>query len=644
MAENFRARLASDFREIFTYINRVGGQSLISLALGCSVLILFALNVLKSDDDPLQSRNTSQVRIRPGPIPFKVGSQQGVQFWLAVLGAGFGMFSYGLSESNNHLFDLWATRKAGSRPGLDYARYLNTQPRAPVWFGMRGFLSFVSVRQIVAISGIIASVAYKFAVKEVVWYTAMHLDKSAIDLRFPSPDGLFPDGETSPWLGDGLVNESPRAFIHRYSGSGGMLPPSQVVMTGRADCGDTFHINDEGTLKTLEVVMVANLARSNTQLETVEIQRPESWARIVRDSPGWLGTSLGDVLDYKTGDGGTLNFRWASREDMMGSQATSSLRSQAMIRTATYDVFLALVEISRVVSSKQCWTFEKTWDDDHSAYGPAIWLIYPDTAKIAQKYLRDPEEKPPNQPLLEYVVRDSKTTLAEGFSAIIRHKMAGWGRQLSQDRPDRLGHAGLLTNNTPSLFSSPITFPKQGYGNTFRDGWKAESNGMRHGSWGHSEWHQDPRRYGGRNSWELYALKTDEPNLPQGTTAYRWARSEGDSKPVEYPVYTGTRVTNKTGSYDEAAFTFIALGVLGLVLVVVRVFLGPAQLTSWMGQHVHLALEGMIQKDGAQRLASGHRAAEKLGVLKMKRVKLLLSGATNGLDASDGSADQQSPT
>ncbi|KAF5721455.1 hypothetical protein FMUND_3583 [Fusarium mundagurra] len=67
-------------------------------------------------------------------------------------------------EAYVHLFDTWASRQAQHSNGLDYARCLNSQPRAPVVYGFRGFPSFITLRYFLLIMSIIASVGYKFAI------------------------------------------------------------------------------------------------------------------------------------------------------------------------------------------------------------------------------------------------------------------------------------------------------------------------------------------------------------------------------------------------------------------------------------------------------------------------------------------------
>lgn len=86
---------------------------------------------------------------------------------------------------------------------------------------------------------------------------------------------------------------------------------------------------------------------------------------------------------------------------------------------------------------------------------------------------------------------------------------------------------------------------------------------------------------------------------------------------VEYPFFYGDRAGRRTGSYYAAARAFMALGILAIVIAVLRVVIGPPVLTSWMGQHVSLALlsgtayEGL---DGLEGMASGYQvAARNLG-------------------------------
>ncbi|KAM7213555.1 hypothetical protein V8F06_011052 [Rhypophila decipiens] len=111
-------------------------------------------------------------------VVFRFGSQLGVQAWLAVLGVAFGLLSFGMNQSFTHLFDSWSSFRANKRPGLNYARYLNSQPQSPILVGRRGFWFAILIRNFVLALGIVASAGYSFAVVDVVVDIYQHLDPS----------------------------------------------------------------------------------------------------------------------------------------------------------------------------------------------------------------------------------------------------------------------------------------------------------------------------------------------------------------------------------------------------------------------------------------------------------------------------------
>lgn len=89
---------------------------------------------------------------------------------------------------------------------------------------------------------------------------------------------------------------------------------------------------------------------------------------------------------------------------------------------------------------------------------------------------------------------------------------------------------------------------------------------------------------------------------------------------TQYPFYDGERAGKQTGSYYAAANAFLAMGIVAIVVAVARVVIGPPMLTSWMGQHVALALAGS-SRDGPglhDPTASGYQVAGKnLGELSL---------------------------
>ncbi|KAK0714446.1 hypothetical protein B0T21DRAFT_352362 [Apiosordaria backusii] len=555
-------------RDRFKRVVHIGGASLSSLLLGSLILLFVGFNTRLSV---------------PQPEPFKTGSHLPVQFWLAVLGAGFSLLAYGLSESYIHIFDVWCTWQADSESGLDYSRYLNTQPRAPVVFGLRGFRGFVLARYMVVGLGVIGSVGYKFAIVEIAG-ASLELDETALTVSFPSSEPiLLQSGTTSAWIHDSPGLDTSQAFLHYnylYEWPKDILvgdldplqPPRRIFMAGEADCGSTFHALDEGVLVTLELVMVASISAEKGDEEEFIEPEPRGWTRTAKNGAGW-GTPKDVVMEYMNGRNGILRVRWAEVTDWLDKDRGALATKQPITRSITYNIGFALAEVSRNVSSKGCWKLKSVLQLS------GMSGIYQDPPPLQY------------ESWLNMIIKDDNTTILDGVAVIVRHSLTSWGIHVSNATGYTLGHAP-----TPS---KPWYWSRL----TLRPDHRDEST--RHkGPWTFSSW------------LELSSGSTDgvitDLTFPQ---AYFW---RDKNVGLKYPYYKGTSVSYAgVGCYPVASVIFIALAVLGYSLFLLRIFLGPAGLTSWMGQHVYLALEGKIQKDGSERLACGHKVAQDLGTVKI---------------------------
>ncbi|KAF5721454.1 hypothetical protein FMUND_3582 [Fusarium mundagurra] len=98
---------------------------------------------------------------------------------------------------------------------------------------------------------------------------------------------------------------------------------------------------------------------------------------------------------------------------------------------------------------------------------------------------------------------------------------------------------------------------------------------------------------------------------------------EESFRDAEYPFYVGWRENKNTGCYISAAMVFIILGCFSIMVGIYRIWLGPPALTSWMGQHVFLAMtETMALSNKVTGLASGYTVAESdLGKLRLSTRK-----------------------
>lgn len=537
------------FPNPITRIQRVGVLSLASLVAGGIVLILFAQNVY----------------IAPGALHaydyrqgvFRVGSELSIQTWLAVLGVAFGMLSFGLSATYTHVFDWWcswrARRAAGK--GLEYARYLNSQPQAPVILGLyHGFPVAVLCRYLVAALAIAASVGYKFAVIHVKYGIQESLPVEQVRLRLPPVRGIE-NGTASPWLADGPLLAKNRAFFHTfavwtlggYEVGDAFRVPVNISMVGWANCSGLFSGQDHGVLVTREIIMVANMTEEGREVFMTSEQG--NWARIETSSGGWIpGSSERAVVDYRIAEPGKVQIQWARsgnwKDDAAGTQR------QQVERRLTYDMYYAVAEVVRLVNNGSC---DYLGDEDGRA-GPKI--MSRSSSPIITRFSNG--SVPLNQKFVEAILYGDEGAPREGVSAVIRGVTAGWAVQLAEmETADfRIGHA--------PPYSEP--FGEEAVEDTWR---------------------------------QLAAL---------------------GNFGVDYPYYDGYRTDRRTGSYMKAADAFFGLGILAIILAAARIAIGPPLLTSWMGQHVCLALvAGVGEQAGEDQLVTGYEVARRkhLGALKL---------------------------
>ncbi|KAK4177801.1 hypothetical protein QBC36DRAFT_345177 [Triangularia setosa] len=500
-------------------VSRARGVSLASLLLGSTILFFVAINTPWSWGRPMT---------------FKRGSHLPVQFWLAVFGVGFSLLAYGLSESYVHLFDVWCTWKAGSESGLDYARYLNTQPRAPAFVGLHGFRPFVLFRYLVILLGIAGSIGYKFAIIQIT-DVSLELGETAVAVNLPSTEPIdLETGATSSWLRDSPTVEDSRAFIHyttiksRHTNTtidamDRIQPPGTIFMSDEGDCLDTFHKFDEGILITLELVMVANM----------EVKHGDSddFVELV------LGGSKGLVIDYRNEQNGTLRIRWAE------------IPEKAITMSIKYTIGLTVAEVSQVVSSQGCWQLKEGLPLESEI---SIIPLWPPAMQ--------------NEDLIDMMLKDPKISVLDGVGLIASDSLSYTP-----------GYAPLPWQSS----RWPLVPPDF-------DGAKGKNG-------------KYPKKHGRPEAVYLWLdpeFPRDHGN-PTEPKTYSWRFFPREqTNPLSYPYYNGT-----------TAVIFILLGVIGCSLVVIRLYLGLAGIASWMDQHVYLALEGKIQKDGSEILACGHRVA-----------------------------------
>lgn len=561
--------------DIWTRGQEVGTLSLSALLVGGSILNLFSVNILTSRDTYQHDAVTQSTL-----SVFRVASQLGVQPWLAILGVAFGLLSFGMKASYTHIFDCWSTLKANKSPGLNYARYLNSQPNSPVMFGVRGFPTAVLLRNLIIALGIVCSVGYNFAVVKVTVETYQSLDQSAVLLRVPPIPGLLVGGIASPWLSDGPLLKTNRAFLHRLHlhvddiriGTEDTNPaqraPKRVVMVGWPDCHDLFNLADKGILYTREIVLVARKTKDPTTGGADYMTADHlGWMRAENSSSRWSTTGTPAVIDYRIAQSKKIEIQWAET----GGWLHNGSERGPVIGRLTYELYLAVAMVRRFVSGRDC---SGIYDEDGVALAAQVVMESdrPVTLDSGHGVLLQ------NKNWINTILLSDDSSPREGVGVLVRSVMACWG----DSNGATLGHA-------------PLTLPPR----------PTQSN--------QSEtpdlaWFNEPdfSKSASQNISTLIFLD------PLENEASLMARAQ-KTLPAMYPAYAGIRATGRTGSYRSVMGIFMSIGTFAYILVGVRMYLGPAELTSWMGQHIYLAgLGGKVPREKTQHLASGHQAANEL--------------------------------
>ncbi|KAF6523891.1 hypothetical protein HZS61_012390 [Fusarium oxysporum f. sp. conglutinans] len=540
-------------------LQMLGTLSLLAIVIGGSVLIFVGANALsgrKEKDELGRARP-------PGQARFSVGHEWSIQTWIAIVGVAFALLSYGFTEAYVHLFDTWASRQAQHSNGLDYARYLNSQPRAPVVYGLRGFPSFITLRYFLLIMSIIASVGYKFAIVSPDAWIKENFHPRLIEF-IKSELSAVKNGsivsEPEPWINDFPLHDINRAFIHfnqvaqepRYAANMS-LPPNGLAMVGHANCfstsrADQFYPGDVGTLHTREVILVANGSVGKGDFYMTE--DPGDWHRMETTSTNWFDPPRRALVEYRLAEFGSLQIQWAKKPN----KSSESWRIPVEHRSL-YKMELATAEVRRYVRDQNCRFLPQAalsfLSFSNDTFEKSIAAVMPSWGNItATERFNISDLMPQYGVWLDALVKSPDTTLLSGVSAIIR--------------------AVMVSIKTTKLLDSEN-------------------------------------------------LKADF--LPFGEErVLAPAESFRDAK---YPFYVGWRENKNTGCHIGAAIVFIILGCFSIMVGIYRIWLGPPALTSWMGQHVFLAgTEKMALSNKVTGLASGYTVAESdLGKLRLSTRK-----------------------
>lgn len=524
-------------------IRRVGALSLLSLLAGSVIILFVGTNILRVN--PTQS---TVLNHKQHASPFYIGSSLSLQFWLALIGVGFGCLAYGFSETWVHFFDATCSRLAASEHGLDYARYLNSQPRAPVLYGWRGFWWMTTLRYLVIALGIVASVGYKFTVFYVPSMETENLDPTALRLSTPSLTGMV-NGTLSPWFSDYPGNIDNRAFVHTFGTKESLYsPPESIIMASLSRCDDVFSAIDKGVFVHRELVMVAN-ATDETDLNGPHYMTSNhtGWMRIRAPSRHW--TSLGSkkrvideaIVDYKINAPGSILIQWTGFFPKWDScdfnVATCDATKYRVAARVRYDMHYAVAEVGRWVEAGDC-SHIPDHDSDNTDLR-YIQILSNDKGPIKTVYSDGSLTLFRNW--VDAIIYDIESNSRNGVSAFVRAVMAGWG----SEPVDESGAPKLGALNAGQVPYSP----------------------------------------------EIRGKYTS--SFPE----------------FRYPFYYGNRGSKRTGGSEVAAKVFLAVGCFGLLVFVIRICIGPPNLTSWMGQHVALARNGGFGTSMTYGMADGYTSA-----------------------------------
>ncbi|RMJ07168.1 hypothetical protein CDV36_013230 [Fusarium kuroshium] len=418
-------------RSFLQRLQTVGILSLSALFIGGIVLILVGINAvadIKKDGEIGYSRPAGQVR-------FSIGYDLSMQVWIAILGVAFGLLSFGFGETYIHFFDSWCSRQSQKGTGLDYARYLNSQPRAPVRYGLRGFPHFLTLRYLLMIMGIFASIAYKFVIVSPDVFMYENLDKETVQFKKPrlSMEGGNADetldNDLNPWISDfprgAGIN---RAFLHQYETY--LKPPQNIIMTGRASCSNSksgyiFYPDDSGYLLTREMVMVAKMTEEEGDFFIT--QNTSGWQRIETSTEELFDPPQRAILEYKVIEPGNLQVQWARRNH------SSDTFREPVVQRVTYKMYYAVAQVDRYVRGTDCSRLTSVESPNFrilSASNDSIVETLSKTSSVSKENIEkslDPEGiLPYYSAWIEALVNSPDTSLVKSVSGIVRGVMSSY--------------------------------------------------------------------------------------------------------------------------------------------------------------------------------------------------------------------------
>lgn len=393
--------------DFFTRLRRLGLLSISALLVGGAILIFVGCNGAtgpKRHYDRTPIFNDSQ-------RPFRYGYTLDIPAWLAIIGVAFGLISHGFNEAYVHMFDSWCSRQAKGTSGLDYARYLNSQPRAPLVYGIRGFPGWSTIKYLLTALTIAASVGYKFGIVEVGVERMSSLKPGEFSLNAPefkaAHRGIF-----SPWMTD-----SPDYLgeLFEHDGVRGQGPPETIFMTSLATCPELFGEGMNGIIWSREITMVAS--REDELNSRPSTQNVSDWMQTETTNLEWFedGSSVPAIVDYRIVDPGKVEIQWTKGDEDQDEDEPPE-------RHLMYTMRFAVAEVQREMKNGECPGLIAKVDILSTDDEPL------DTTGGGESWLHHTTH------WVDAMLRDNGTNVERGVSMIVRSVMMGW----ATDHP-RLG-------------------------------------------------------------------------------------------------------------------------------------------------------------------------------------------------------------
>jgi hypothetical protein len=608
------------------HLSNLGLLSLLALFAGGITLILVGMNRLlykKSDVDSAGAFYYGGFSLdRPDrDNGFRVGSNLSIQQWLAIVGAAFGCLSYGFLEAYHHLFDWWCSRQALGGSGLDYARYLNTQSRAPVMYGARGFVLFATLRHLMLGLTLAASIGYKFgiiSVDSLAFYEPLedgylmtgHTDSILEQLQevptSPSADGFRPGSHTRfHYIFDGAVNDVD-PFFYRLNRTDFdhdkfySSPPPSIIMTGDISCSwMTDHNYGGGAVVSEEVGIVATMTEEQGEFHMT--RDSGDWERVEID---YWDANKTAVVDYRIQGSTKIQIQWALSGAWQADDAANS--SQRVERRLSYKVHYANLQVTRKFSSQNTCGVPKNKDSIRLlSVGQDPINLRPNTTSLPHTRI--------NLAMTYYELWKSETGTFDQYQ---------WDFEKESRHSRRL--PGVMNGVSALVRVVMAGLPTAGCKTLDPDQRVVEDHCQIERLW----YHDFPRVNG-----SIPVVPDGQrPDTPGANKIANVSRPD-----LKYPYYEGF-LRPVTGCKRNAAIAYITSGILAIVVLIIRIWAGPPKLTSWAGQHVYLALSGAIPRDHRlETLADGYEVApSNMGTLKISNTSLV----KNASDEEDSQGDK----